>query len=312
MVNLIPLSNKVIFDLTPILTHPLGEEIYLALISIISIFLVLWLSSNIFNFKRQDYKTSLFIAIIIATTSFIIRSINLIFSLTDAQKPTFNGIAMIVEIFLLLILIKKVYNIKWFKSIIILIITYFGKFMIMGIIAIVVILFFTTIPQDIEKERMGDPIKIGDFETTKINDHAFNFKSSISFLTRTENITMISLKCIASYYSLFPDENIENFATEYKFKSFKYSDLDLKITGSAYFNCGFTCANDKALMNTNSTRGTKIIFIEGGENITLNFDFIINSSENETIKCTPIINSKNPEFTTIWYDKLFEINYIVD
>lgn len=144
--------NKPILDLTSIVTHPLGEEIGLALISFISIFLTLWLLSKIFNFKKQDYKIPFFIALIVTSTSFIIRSINLIFSLTDAQKPIFNGIAMIAEIFLLLILIKKSYNLKWLKSILTLIITYFGRLMILSLVTIVILLFFTTIPQDIAKE----------------------------------------------------------------------------------------------------------------------------------------------------------------
>jgi len=305
-----PLINKPILDLAPLLTHPLGEEISLALMAFISTFLVLWLLSNIFNFKKQDCKTPFFIAIIVAATSFIIRSISLIFSLTDIQKPIVNKIAMIVEICLLLVLTRKAYNIKWLKSVIILIITYFGRLMIMGIITIVILFFFTTIPQDIEEERLGDKISIGSFETTKIDNHTFNFKANVSFVTRTENVTMTDLKCMVPHASLFP--GIEDHEIEYKFESFKYSGLDLKITGSAYFDCSSACAGGKALMNTDSTRGTKIIFIEGGENIILNFDFTVTSGENKTIDCTPIINSKNPEFTTKWYAKLFEINYIAD
>jgi len=144
--------SEPILDLTFLLTHPLGQEIGLFLITFIPTFLILWLLSNLFNFKKQDYKTSFFIALIIASTSFIIRSINLIFSLTDAQKPIFNGIAMIIEVLLLLILIKKSYNLKWLKSIFTLIITYIGRGMIFGGVTLIILLFFSTIPQDIEKD----------------------------------------------------------------------------------------------------------------------------------------------------------------
>lgn len=300
--------NKPILNLTTLLTHPLLEEISIALMSFVSVFLFLWLLSKIFNFKKQDYKISLFVALIVASASFIIRSINLIFSLADSQKPIINKFSTMVEIFLLLVLIKKAYNQKWSKSIITLIITYFGKFMIMGVIVMITLLFFTTIFQDIEKERRGDQIKIGRFETNRINANAFNFKSDISFTTKTENITMTSLKCWVLHNSLF--SSIENNITEYKFKSFDYMGAGLKVEGSAYFDCSSACANGRSSMNTNSARGTKIIFIEGGENITLNFDFTVSNGENKTIQCTPIINSENPNFTTLQYAKLFEINYI--
>ncbi|MDP2946483.1 MAG: hypothetical protein Q8N88_00050 [Nanoarchaeota archaeon] len=246
---LIPL-NKPLLDLTSIITHPLVEEILLALMSLISIFLVLWFLSKLFNLKKQDPKTSFLIALISILISFIIRSISLIFSLTDVQKPIVNKTAMVIEIFLLFILIKKSYDLKWLKSSLVTIITYFGKFMIMGIITLIIILFFTTIPQDIERERLGDQIKIGSFETTKIDGHTFNFKSNISFVTRTENITITSLKCMIHRASLFP--SIEDKVTEYKLESFDYLGLDLQVKGSAYFDCGSVCVNNKALINPGS------------------------------------------------------------
>lgn len=148
--SIIPnLLSKPILDLTPLLTHPLLTEIFLALTLFVGIFLTLWLLSKFFNFKKQSCKNHLIIAIIIASTSFIIRSISLVFSLTDAQKPLINGIAMVVEVILLLILIKKAYNQKWPKTILIWILTYFGKLMIVGIITLIILFFFTTIPQSI-------------------------------------------------------------------------------------------------------------------------------------------------------------------
>lgn len=309
MVDLI-LINKPILDLTFLLTNPIETEISLALMELISIFLILWSLSTILNFKKQNYKYALLIAIIVSIVYFIIRSISLIFSLTDIQKPIVNKIVMISEFLLLFILIKKTYNLKWLKSILTLVITYFGKLMIVGIITMIIIFFFTTIMQDIEKERIGDNIKIGTFESTKIDDYTFNFKSNISFVTRTENIKMIDLKCMIPHALLFP--NIEDHITEYKFESFDYRNLDLKVKGSAYFDCSSSCMNSNASMNTGSTKGTEILFIDGGGNIILNFNFTVNGNESEIINCTPIINSKNPEFTTEWYTKLFEINYIAD
>ncbi len=299
--------NKPILDLTSIVTHPLLEELSLALISFIGIVLFLWLLSNFFAFKKRDFKTAFQISIIVTATSFIIRSISLIFSLTDIQKPIINKFGMVVEIVLLLILVKKIYNQKWLKTIIMWIMAYFGKLMAMGIITLIILFFFTTIPQDITEERLGDKIKIGNFEANQIDDHTFNFKSNISFVTRTENIKMADLKCMIPHALLF--SNIENHAIEYRFESFNYRDLDLKVKGSAYFDCSSTCINNKALMNTGSTKGTEIIFIEGGENISINFDFIVTGSDSKLIDCTPIINSEKPEFTTKWYAKLFEINY---
>lgn len=305
---LFPTPDKPILDLTSLVVHPLREEIWLALMVFISIFLILWLISKLFHLKKQDYKTAILIAIIVAATSFIIRSISLLFSLSDVQKPPINRVAMIVEVFLLLILIKKAYNLKWLKTIGIWILTYFGKLMIMSIMTLIVLFFFTTIPQDISSKGLKDSINISNFEIIKINDHTFNTKADIKFLTRTENFTITDLKCMMLKASLFPD-GLEDHTTEYKFESFKYQS-DLKAKGSAYFECGSACINNKALMNTASTKGTKIIFIESGEEVTVNFDFIITGSDSRTIKCTPIFNSQNPEFTTPWYEKLFEIDYV--
>jgi len=304
-----PISEPIL-DLTFLLNHPLGQAIGLFLITFIPTFLILWLLSNLFNFKKQDYKTPLFIALIISSTSFIIRSINLMFSLANAQEIMVSRIAIIAEVFLLWFLIKKSYNLKWFKSIFTLIITYLGRGMIFGGITLIILLFFSTIPQDIEEERIGDKIKIGSFETIKIDNHTFNFKSNISFVTKTENVTLTSLHCMTQSNSLFPD--IEDHLIEYKFESFDYRNLDLKVKGLAHFECSSACASNNALMNTGSAKGTEIIFIEGGENIILNLDFIVMGGENKIVECTPIINSKNPEFTTKWYAKLFEINYVAD
>ena len=166
MANPLTSLNKPLLNLTSMLTHPLGEELSIALMTFVSTFLIIWLLSKLLNFKKQDYKTSFFISTIVTATSFIIRSISLIFSLTDAQKPVVNRIAIVIEIFLLLVLIKKSYGLKWPKSILTLVITYFARLMVMGMIALIVLFFFTTIPQDIEEKRLGDKIKIGGFETT--------------------------------------------------------------------------------------------------------------------------------------------------
>lgn len=142
-----------ILDLTPLLTNPIGEEISLAVMAFISIFLILLLLSKTFNFEKQDYKTAFLIAIIVAATSFIIRSTSLILSLKDVQKPPINLTAMIVEVFLLLILIKKAYDLKWLKAFGMWILAYFGKLIIAGIITLIILFFFTTILQGIAKER---------------------------------------------------------------------------------------------------------------------------------------------------------------
>jgi len=148
--------GNVFIDLTPIMNNPLGSEILLALIMFVSIFLTLLLLFKIFNLKKS-YKNVFLIAIIIALSSFIVRSMSLIFLLTDTQKPIINRIAMIIEIILLIVLTKKIYNIKWFKSFIISIITYLGKFLVIGILMFIIIFSFTTIPQDIysQNENFG-------------------------------------------------------------------------------------------------------------------------------------------------------------
>jgi len=88
--------GNVFIDLTPIMNNPLGSEILLALIMFVSIFLTLLLLFKIFNLKKS-YKNVFLIAIIIALSSFIVRSMSLIFLLTDTQKPIINRIAMIIE-----------------------------------------------------------------------------------------------------------------------------------------------------------------------------------------------------------------------
>ena len=138
-----------IADLTPFLTHPIGEEISLALMTFISIFLMLWLLSQISDFKKRDFKTALAIAAIIALISFLIRSISLIFGLKDPQKPPINISGMVIENIILIILIKKVYDLKWIKTILIWLATAAGRLMIGGIITLIVLFFFTSIPAQI-------------------------------------------------------------------------------------------------------------------------------------------------------------------
>ena len=132
-------------NLTPLLTNPIGEEIWLATMIFVSISLSLWILSKLFHLKKQDYKTSLWIAIIIATSYFIIRSISLIFALNDVQKLPINVTSMVVEVFLLLILIKRNYKLKWSKSILIWVTVYLGKLIINSIISLFILFFFTTI-----------------------------------------------------------------------------------------------------------------------------------------------------------------------
>ena len=119
----------------------LVEEILLALSSLIAIFLMLLLLSKLFKYKKQNYKSALIIAMIVSIVSFIIRSISLIFSLNDAQKPFVNIIAIVAEVFLLLILIKRAYKKKWPKTILIWAVVYFGKWAIMGLSFLMLLLF---------------------------------------------------------------------------------------------------------------------------------------------------------------------------
>lgn len=147
------ITNHPVLNLTSFLTNPLGEEIWIMIMSLVSIFLILWLLSRAFNLKRQNYKIAFFIAVIISLTSFTIRSISIVFSLMDSQKPYLNLIAIAIEIILLFVLVAYKYQPKKFDLVLMGLIVYVGKWMIMGIIAILVILFFTNIPQSIANER---------------------------------------------------------------------------------------------------------------------------------------------------------------
>lgn len=135
-------------DLTPLLTNPLGEEVWLATRVFVSIFISLWIVSKIFHLKKQGYKISLWIAIVIATSYFIIRSINLIFALNDIQSIPLNLTSMGVEPLLLLILIKKTHGLKWGKSASIWITAYIGKLIVGSIFNLLILFFFTTILQN--------------------------------------------------------------------------------------------------------------------------------------------------------------------
>jgi len=308
-----------ILNLTSLIKNPLGEEIWLALMAFISIFLILWLLSKIFKFKKQSYKIAFLIAFVVSTVSFIIRSFNIILSLNDTQKPTINIIAMIIEASLLLILIKKYYNLKWFKTFGTWLITYLLKWGFMGVLTFIIIFGFTTMSQDIQEEKRpkmsldnfeinqyGEKININEFIvykdkiTSNNNTEVINIKSKLNFPTKTENVNL-SLDCYVPYAKLFP-EGMKDFTTEYKFESPDYWS-EFNVKGSAYFIC------DNCVMNSGSTKGTKIISIEPAESATINFDFIFKFKENKEIDCLVIATNENPGDSP---KKRFTIQYIAE
>lgn len=251
-------------DLTPFLTHPLGEEISLALMGFISIFLALWLLSKIFYFKKQDYKTALSIATIVAATFFIIRSVSLILSLKDAQKPPINLTSMIVEAFLLLILIKEGYNLKWLKAIGIWIVTYVGKLMITGIITFIVLFFFTTIPQEIAKERAD---YTANWEKLSIEEaqKRVNFKIlAPTYLPTGYNLDYVEVpKNISKIYAEIPPSQTyaESINLYYHNAVDGKKGMLLKLSQRVSEMPKFPLSGDKVIIN-----GEETIYTEGPHN----------------------------------------------
>jgi len=163
MINILLVSEPIlnstfmdgpIIDLTHIITYPLVELIQLEVISLISISLILWILSSFFYFKKRDFKTAFYISMIVVTIPFIIRSINIILPINYKYGSLISISSLLIEPLLLLILIKKVYDLEWFKTIGIWFLTYSSKLTATSVIVLIMILFFTTIPQDYYQENL--------------------------------------------------------------------------------------------------------------------------------------------------------------
>ncbi len=273
-------GNKMLENIIIWLKTPFGEEVSLSLVlSLISSVLILWGASKLFKFKKNNFLTALLVGSLFTLTNFLIRLINLIFNLSDAQKPTANIIGMIVSSIILIILLITVYKANWWKTILSWMAVFYGKFLFMGIVMVIVMFSFPafmefdsapTIKAGISDFYIHDLDEVG-IETgnnqftvyqskirTPISIRAVHVKTDIAFNSRTEGVTM-DISCKTPEEILF--SSIQNneihefeggeyyeFGSEEQFKSSK-GDFSFNFWGQAYFSCGEICTKEKTTFN---------------------------------------------------------------
>jgi len=249
-------------DLFLWLKTPLGEEIFLSfLLPFIASVLILWGISHLFNLKKKNFLTALWVGYLYVILNFLIRLINILFNLSVAQKPPINMIAGIISNILLIILLVVVYKASWWKTILSWLIVYFGKFMLIGIVMIAMMLFIPAFSEsdsgpvakvgiaDFTINEIGSEIGTNQFiayrsnVVTPISIRAINLDSSVAFDSKTSGITM-DLEC-NSEKGRFIDA-MEDKTDEYEFHSIPQDDLNLTIVGGfAHFDCDEICPKER-------------------------------------------------------------------
>ena len=344
------LINKMIENLLFWIKTPLGEEVFfMFLLPFISSVLILWVASKIFKFKRNSFLIALMIGYPYVITDFLIRLINILFSVSDSQKPPINITAMIISNVLLIILIVLVYKLNWWKTILTWLIVYFGK---LFFVSMVVLLIFLTIPSfrefdsaPIMKPGLNDftlpyakevreEIGTNHFIIYKsiikkpYSTRVINLASSVAFNTRVENVSM-DMKCLLGGNIFI--ESMKDKEDMYEFSSVSQPGLDFGVikNGYARFGCAEVCSKDKTIfhpenlgkkegyienvdvakMNTGEFMGARVLFVDERKPINISIDFPIQGEDSATINCDFYIFTEKPSETI---KKSFTIEYIAD
>lgn len=132
---------------------PIGAEIFLFVISIIVFTLTIWLMSQIFKFKKQNFLSAFLISLVTAGLAFAMRLGMILLESSHKDIVSINTISMIITPILLIILIKTTYLAGWRKSIFIGILSWMIKWIIIGIVTLFIVVCCTSVLQDIQSEQ---------------------------------------------------------------------------------------------------------------------------------------------------------------
>lgn len=328
---------------------PLGEEIFISLLlPLITSVLILWGLSKAFKFKKNSFLTALLIGSFYVIINFLIRLNSLLFNLTDIQKPFMNILGGTVSTIVLIILLVNIYKTNWWKTIVCWLFVFYGKFMLIGIVMLMMMLFIPGFSESdsapIAKPGITD-FSIGDKGIEIGNNHfrvfrsevvhstdifAINLDSSIAFSSRVENVSM-DLKCTSQDGKIVVTSLKDNTGM-YEFELNTKNDLGIDTfkKGYAFFDCDQVCTKEKttfnlrnlinkegqyvtvseiAEMNTGKLSGTRVLYVEKEKPIGINIDFALKGESSTTLDCEIAITSENPPQTM---KKSFIVEYIVD
>jgi len=312
-------------DLILWLKTPIGEEIFLMfLLPLISSILILWGVSKLFKFKKDNFLTALWVGYLYVVISFLIRLINILFKLSDSQKPTVNIIAMIISNVILIFLIVKVYKANWWKTILTWFGIYYGRFMLTGIVMIIMMF---SIPAFSESDS-APTAKVGmtDFNINEVGEEIGNNHFRVY---RKDVVRPISTKYINLVSSVAFDTRTEGVTINFECNTQGGEHFDLKkYRGSSSFSCTEVCSKEKTTFNMKGLfnesieyvtkseiaelspgkfSGTKVLYVERRKPIGVHVGLTLSGEENITLSCDVSIISERPLKT---FKKSFTIDYI--